>query len=57
MIEFNEYGLPIKRGGGILSGWLGTIARKKEHCSVEWTDRRLMPKEDKQALINFTKVN
>ncbi|KAK9107228.1 hypothetical protein Syun_023239 [Stephania yunnanensis] len=31
------------------------IARKKEHCSVKWTDWRLMPKGDKQALINFTK--
>ncbi|KAK9113825.1 hypothetical protein Syun_020622 [Stephania yunnanensis] len=40
---------------GILCGWLGTIARKKEHCSVEWTNWRLMPKEDKQGLINFTK--
>ncbi|KAK9101244.1 hypothetical protein Scep_024674 [Stephania cephalantha] len=28
---------------------------KYEHCSVEWTDWRLMPKEDKQDLINFTK--
>ncbi|KAK9140412.1 hypothetical protein Scep_010093 [Stephania cephalantha] len=27
--EFNEYGQPIKRGGGILGGWLGTIARKR----------------------------
>ncbi|KAK9132125.1 hypothetical protein Scep_011653 [Stephania cephalantha] len=38
VVEFNEYGQAIKRGGGILGGWLGTIARKKEHCSVEWTD-------------------
>ncbi|KAK9132767.1 hypothetical protein Scep_012295 [Stephania cephalantha] len=57
VVEFNEYGQPIKRGGGILGRWLGTIARKKEHCSVEWMDWRLMPKEDKQALINFTKFH
>ncbi|KAK9094641.1 hypothetical protein Scep_026110 [Stephania cephalantha] len=55
IVQFNEFGQPIKRGGGILGGWLGTVARKTEFCSIEWTDWRLMPKDKKQILISLSK--
>lgn len=56
VIECNTFGQPIKKGGGILGGWLGTVAKKPELCSVEFTDWRLMPREQKEHLLKLTKV-
>ncbi|KAK6162032.1 hypothetical protein DH2020_001873 [Rehmannia glutinosa] len=56
VVQCNGWGKPIKKSGGILGGWLGTVARKKEFCSVEYSNWRKMPSEDKDILWKLTKA-
>ncbi|KAF2290481.1 hypothetical protein GH714_013588 [Hevea brasiliensis] len=40
VIQFNKLGQPIEKGGGILGGWLGTLARKVDLCPIDYFEWR-----------------
>ena len=56
VIQCNNMGQPIKKGGGIMGGWLGTVARKKEFCSIEYSSYKEMPKKKKDIVWELTTV-
>nr|CAD1820336.1 unnamed protein product [Ananas comosus var. bracteatus] len=42
-VEWNKFGQPIKKGGRILGGWLGTVARRGNMCPIHYISWKVMP--------------
>nr|CAD1834708.1 unnamed protein product [Ananas comosus var. bracteatus] len=42
-VDWNKFGQPIKKGGGILGGWLGTVARRGNMCPIHYISWKVMP--------------
>lgn len=57
-VEWNKFGQPIKKGGGILGGWLGTVARRGNMCPIHYISWKVMPLVPfKVDIIKMTRVS
>lgn len=57
-VECNQFGQPIKKAGGILGGWLGTVARRGNMCPIHYISWKIMPIDPfKLKIINVTRVS
>nr|CAD1840418.1 unnamed protein product [Ananas comosus var. bracteatus] len=56
-VECNQFGQPIKKAGGILGGWLGTVARRGNICPIHYISWKIMPTDPfKLKIINITRL-
>lgn len=53
-IHCNFFGKLVKKGGGILRGWLGSYARKASLCTVNYINWRKMPRSLITMLLKQT---
>ncbi|XP_020107842.1 uncharacterized protein LOC109723769 isoform X3 [Ananas comosus] len=56
IIKCNKFGQPVKKGGGILGGWLGTLSRKGSFCSLSYNSWKKVPNTVKTELIQLTRT-
>ncbi|XP_020106690.1 uncharacterized protein LOC109722927 isoform X1 [Ananas comosus] len=42
-VDWNKFGQPIKKGGGILGCWLGMVARRGNMCPIHYISWKVMP--------------
>lgn len=57
-VDCNKFGQPIKKGGGILGGWLGTVARRGNMCPIHYISWKIMPTVPfKLDIIKMTRVS
>lgn len=57
IVKCNSKQQPIKKGGGILGGWLGTVARKGNLCPLNYKSWKAVPSTLKAGLIKLTRVS
>lgn len=57
VVSCNKFGQPVKKSGGILGGWLGTVARKANLCPIHYPTWKKMPNSFKINIINLTRVS
>nr|CAD1841008.1 unnamed protein product [Ananas comosus var. bracteatus] len=55
VVSCNKFGQPVKKSGGILGGWLGTVARKANLCPIHYPTWKKMPNSFKINIINLTR--
>nr|CAD1840598.1 unnamed protein product [Ananas comosus var. bracteatus] len=56
VIKCNKFGQPVKKEGGILGGWLGTLSRKENFCSLSYNSWKKVPNTVKTELIQLTRT-
>lgn len=56
VIKCNRFGQPLKKGGGILSGWLGLVARMGNWCPIGYKRWKIVPSRYKIDVLNLTRV-
>ena len=57
IIKYNKFGQPIKKGGGILGGRLGTTAIKGNICPLNYKSWKAMPDAFKTNILKVTMVS
>ncbi|XP_020092167.1 uncharacterized protein LOC109712811 [Ananas comosus] len=55
VIKCNRFGQPLKKGGGILSGWLGLVARMGNWCPIGYKRWKIVPSRYKIDVLNLTR--
>ena len=53
----NKFGQPIQKGGGILGGWLGTIARRGKIYPLNYKSWKEIPDAFQSDILKVTMVS
>lgn len=56
IVTFNKFGKPVGVEGNELVQFLGTIVRMSNHVSIEYSDWRNVPKQNKDDMYSIVKV-
>jgi hypothetical protein len=56
IVTFNKFGKPVGDEGNELVQFLGTLVRMSEHVSIEYSDWRKVPIQNKEDMYSLVKV-